>query len=251
MEARPAPNPDESANRYTHAAFGETDWWVISEAGRPNAATACVAREIFCQVYWRPVFSYVRRLGYGSEDAEDLTQSFFARVLEKNYVQRAAREKGKFRSFLLVMLKRFLADDLDRSHRQKRGGGNQRISLDSGDTAFRSHFEATDDGTPETAFDRSWASSFLSCTLGRLENEMADLGRKAHFQELKPLVSCEGEETYAVVAKRLQWTEANVKVSVLRLRRRLGELLREEIAKTAATPDEVEEEIRDLFSAFR
>jgi RNA polymerase sigma factor (sigma-70 family) len=231
--------------------FGETDWWVISKAGRPNTPGADAARDNLCQMYWWPVFFYVRRLGYCSEDAQDLTQAFFSCVLEKNYVRGAVPEKGKFRSFLLVMLKCFLADQRDRTHRQKRGGGNQVISLDSGDTAFRSRIEPADELTPEKAFERTWADSLLSYALDRLEEEMAATGKKADFQQLKPLVCCESEETHAVVARRLQWSEANVKVTVHRLRRRLGELLRAHIAKTAATPDEVEEEIRDLFSAFQ
>jgi RNA polymerase sigma-70 factor (ECF subfamily) len=234
-----------------NSSFGETNWWVIAKAGQPETTGADAARESLCEKYWRPIFVYLRRLGYGLEDAQDLTQSFFACVLQKNYLRSAAREKGRFRSFLLVMLKRFLVDQRDRTHREKRGGGKEVISLDSGDTTFRSRIEPTDQLTPEKAFERNRANSLLSQALDRLAAEMAATAKNNDFIELKPLVMCESQESYAAVAQRLHWTESHVKVSVHRLRRRLGDLLRSEIIKTASTPDDVEVEIRNLFAAFQ
>ena len=111
------------------ASFGDTDWWVVRKAGQPELPQADAARASLCRTYWHPVYWYVRRIGHGHEDAQDLTQEFFARLLERNYVQAAAAEKGKFRTYLLTMLKRFMADQWDRSHRQKRGGGPQRSRL--------------------------------------------------------------------------------------------------------------------------
>lgn len=249
MELRQDPF-DHVANIATGASFEETNWWVIKKAGQPTSSEADSARDSFCQLYWGPVFDYVRRSGYSLEDSQDLTQSFFAHVLDKNYIQSATREKGKFRSFLLTLLKRFLADDRDRTDCQKRGGGRKLISLDSGDTEFRSRIEPADELTPDKIFERTWTNGLLRYVLTRLREEMAAEGKEVDFEQLEPLVTSQSEHTYAEVGQRLLWTEANVKVTVHRLRRRLGELLRSEIAKTATTTKEVEEEIRDLFSAF-
>ncbi len=241
---------DASANGCHGASFNETSWWVVGQAARPETTAGEAARQSLCRAYWWPVFFYLRRLGYSQEDSEDLTQGFFARMLEKNYLRSASRKKGKFRSFLLVMLKRFLADERDWAERQKRGGGKQVISLDAGDAEFRSRLEPLDELTPEKAFERSWADSLLRAALADLEKEMAVLGKQGEFDELRRLVTCDGEDTCAGAAGRLQWTEANVRVHVHRLRRRLGDMLRAEIAETGATPTEIEEEVHDLISAF-
>ena len=248
MEVRPAFLAAGSGNDAT--SFGETNWWVISKAGQPESTGAAAARENLCRKYWRPIFSYLRRVGYGPEDSQDLTQSFFACMLEKNYLKTADREKGRFRSFLLVLLKRFLADQRDRTQRQKRGGGKEVISLDAGDTAFRSRLEPAEELTPEKAFGRSWARTLLQYALAHLELEMVAAGRQSEFDQLKPLVTCESQESYAGLAQKLHWSESNVKVTIHRLRRRLADLLRVEIAGTGATPAEVEAEIQDLFAAF-
>ena len=180
-----------------------------------------------------------------------MTQKFFARLLEKNYVQAPAAEKGKFRTYLLTMLKRFLADEWDRSHRQKRGGGTPAISIDAVGTEFFHRRELADETTPDKAFDRAWAESLLQQALERLEQESADAGKDKVFQELKPFVTCDSEATCAVTAERLGMTVSNLKVTVHRLRQRYRELLRAEIARTAATEAEVEEELRDLYAALR
>jgi RNA polymerase sigma-70 factor (ECF subfamily) len=190
-------------------------------------------------------------LGHDPEEARDLTQEFFARLLEKNYLQGAAREKGKFRSYLLMMLKRFLADQWDRARRQKRGGGMEMLSLDAQDTEYRGAPEPASEMTPDRLYERTWAISLLEQVGKRLEQECVESGKAKVYQELAPFLLGEGEETYAAVANKLQMSESNVKVTVHRLRQRSRELLRAEIAQTASTPEEIEEEIRDLFAALR
>lgn len=231
-------------------SFGETDWWVIGKAGQPKATGAEEARRVLCEAYWAPAFRYVRRLGYSPEDAEDITQSFFARMIEKNYVRAAASKKGRFRSFLLVMLKRFLADWRDRANCQKRGGRATTVSLDSGDTEFRSRNEPLDPLTPEKKLERFWASELLKGALQRLEQQLTASGNKQELQRLLPLVAFEGEESYAAVAQAIGWTEVNVKVCVHRMRRRLAELVKQELMIAGAAPREVEEEIQDQLLAF-
>src|SRR5437762_1313424 len=142
-------------------SFDHTNWFTVRQASAPASPQSDAARSSFCQTYWYPIYVYVRRQGRSPEDAQDLTQEFFARLFQKNYLQSADREKGKFRSFLLTMLKRFLADQWDRATRQKRGGGKQFVSLEAQDTEFRYKTEPADDETPETAFERRWAASLL------------------------------------------------------------------------------------------
>jgi len=232
------------------AWFEETNWWVVREAGQPGLPQADAARASLCQTYWYPIYCYVRRMGQGHEDAQDLTQAFFARLLEKNYVQAAAAEKGKFRSYLLMMLKRFLADQSDRAQRQKRGGGMAFIALDTEDTEFRYRQEPADELSPDKLFDRAWARSLLRRALERLEQEWRAAGKTASFQELKPHITCESDRSCAAVAQKLGMTVNHLKITVHRLRQRYGELLRQEIARTAATAEAVEEELRDLHAAL-
>jgi RNA polymerase sigma-70 factor (ECF subfamily) len=232
------------------AAFGDTDWWVVSQAGRPELPQADAARASLCRAYWHPVYWYARRLGHRHEDAQDLTQEFFTRFLKANYVQAAAREKGKFRTYLLMMLKRFLADEWDRTQRQKRGGGVPTISMDGGNTEFFRQHEPADSRTPDQLFDRVWAESLLQQALERLEQKYGAAGKKQVFQELKAHVTCEAETTCAATAQKLGVTVSNLKVTVHRLRQRYRELLRAEIARTAATEVEIEEELRDLYAAL-
>ena len=233
------------------ALFGDTDWWVVSKAGQPKLAQADAARASLCRAYWHPVYWYIRRTGYGHEDAQDLTQDFFARLLERNYMQAADRAKGRFRSYLLLLLKRFLADQWDRTQRQKRGGGVPAISMDGGHTEFFRRHEPADSRTPDQVFDHLWAESLLQQALQRLEQECVAAGKDHLFQELKAYVTGDTEATCAATALKLGMTVSNLKVTVHRLRERYRELLRAEIARTAATAEEVEEELRDLYAALR
>ncbi len=242
---------DPEFNEPEGGSFEHTNWFTVKEAGLPTSPANDAARTSIYQIYWHPIYCYIRRMGQGPEDSQDLAQEFFARLFEKNYLQSADREKGKFRSFLLVMLKRFLADQWDRANRQKRGGGKQFVSLDAQDTEMRYRNEPADGETPETAFERRWAASLLEQVLKRLEEENAKVGKSRVFEELKQFLTNEQESSCAEVARKLQITENNVKVTLHRLRERCRELLREEIARTATSTAQVEEEIQDLFAALR
>jgi RNA polymerase sigma-70 factor (ECF subfamily) len=201
-----------------------------------------------CRLYWYPLYAYVRRRGHGAQDAEDLTQEFFARVLAKDYLASVDRSKGKFRSFLLASLKHFLANEWDRSHAQKRGGGQVILPLDGASAETRYGLEPAHDVTPEKLFERQWAITVLEQVMVRLKREFV-AGEKADiFDVLKPfLAGDETSATYAQVAAKLGMTEGAVKVAVHRMRRRYRGLLREEIAQTVATPEEIADEIRCLL----
>jgi RNA polymerase sigma factor (sigma-70 family) len=233
------------------ASFDDTNWWTVREAGKPGMPQADAARTSLCRTYWYPIYCYIRGLGHSPEDAQDLTQEFFARLLKMNYLEAAAQEKGKFRSYLLMMLKRFLADQWDRTQRQKRGGGVATLSMDGGNTEFFARNEPADPRTPDKLFDRLWAESLLQQALERLEQECAVDGKKDLFEALKAHITCETETTCADSARKLGMTVSNLKVTVHRLRQRYRALLRAEIARTAATEAEVEEELRDLYAALR
>jgi len=232
------------------ASFEDTTWFTVKKAGSPESPETDAARATVSQTYWYPIYFYIRRIGYSPEDAQDLTQEFFARVWHKNYLRSADREKGKFRSFLLTMLKRFLSDEKDRTRAQKRGGGQETISLDAQDTEFRHRSEPADELTPEKTFEKRWAAALMAQVLNRLQQENTEAGKTEMFHELRPFLTGEDKIPCAEAAQKLGISESNVKVTVHRLRHRYGELLREEIRRTAATPEEVEEEIRDLFAAL-
>jgi len=225
-------------------AFAATRWTVVLTAGQRSSPQAGRALEELCRTYWYPLYAYVRRRGYESHEAEDLTQEFFARLLAKNYLANAAREKGKFRSFLLASLKHFLANEWDRAHAQKRGGGQTLVSLDA---ETRYQHESVDEASADKLLDRAWAVALLDQVLARLEAE----SDPKQFTALKPFLTVDKETIpYAEVAGALGTTEGAVKVVVHRLRKRYRVLLREEIAHTVASPAEIDEEIRHLFAAF-
>jgi RNA polymerase sigma factor (sigma-70 family) len=224
--------------------FAATRWTVVRAAGRDSSPQARRALEELCRTDWYPLYAYVRRRGYEAHEAEDLTQDFFARLLAKNYLADVEREKGKFRSFLLASLKHFLANEWDKAHAQKRGGGQAIVSLDA-ETRYRS--EPANELSADKLLDRQWAVALLDLVLARLEAETD----AKQFAALKSFLTAGKESTpYAEVAGTLGTTEGAVKVSVHRLRQRYRKLLREEIAHTVASPLDVDEEIRHLFAAF-
>jgi len=184
------------------------------------------------------------------EDAQDLTQEFFARLLEKNLVLSADREKGKFRSFLITLLKRFLADQWDREHCQKRGGHRRMVSLDSGDTEFRRRLEPVDESNPERICEQNWARSLVDEAFGELQREWTTNGMELTFEVMKSLVLGEGEMSYTGAARKLGLTETNVKVTVYRLRQRLREHLRAAIKKSGTPWMQVAEEFHDLYAVL-
>ncbi len=242
------PVPNDAPQR---AIFATTHWTVVLTAGHSDTAHARVALEKLCHTYWYPLYAYVRRRGYSPEDAQDLTQEFFTRLLKCNWLERADRQRGKFRSFLLASINHFLADEWDKARAQKRGGGVPPVplQLDAAETRFG--HEPADKYTPEQNFERRWALALLEEVLRRLAAEYEQEGRAELFAEVNPcLVGERAAQPYAEIAARLGISEGTVKSSVHRLRQRYRQLLREEIAHTVAGPAEVDEELRHLFAVL-
>ncbi len=220
-------------------------------AGHRGGPQAAVALEELCRTYWYPLYAYVRRHGHSREDAEDLTQGFFARLLEKNYLEGLSSDKGKFRAFLLVALKRFLANEWDRANRQKRGGGAPTLSLDWQDADLRYQFIPADHLSPDKLYDRAWALTVLERVIIRLRDENGAEGKSRLYEKLKPfLMLGKSDIPYAQAAAALEMSEGAVRVAVHRLRRRYRELLREEIAQTLSDPSQAEAELQALLSAL-
>lgn len=230
--------------------FATTHWSVVLAAGRAEPELAHQALSSLCQTYWYPLYAFARRRGFASHDAEDLTQSFFAHLLEKNALAAARRDRGKFRSYLLASLNHFMADEWDRAQAQKRGAGRV-VSLDTTLAEDRLRGEQVQAVDPEKAFHRNWAMTVLETVYARLRQQFEADGKQELFNALK--FSLTGERSrlpYADLAVRLQMSEAAVKVAVHRLRERYRALLRAEIAHTVASADEVEDELRFLMQAL-
>ena len=231
--------------------FRTTHWSVVLMAGRGNSGAAQEALTRLCGFYWYPLYAFVRRRGHNSHDAQDLTQDFFAHLLEKKILEAADQQKGRFRSFLLASVKNFLANEWDRNHTVKRGGKHSIISWDDQSGENRYLREPFHEVTPERLFEQSWALTVIQNALEQLRKEYADAGKSQLFEAIQAYLSeDEGAETYASMATRLKLTEAAVKMSVLRLRRHFRELLRAEIAQTVGDPGELDEEVRHLFTAL-
>jgi RNA polymerase sigma-70 factor (ECF subfamily) len=220
-------------------------------AGRSNTTQSRAALEQLCRNYWQPLYAYVRRTGHSREEAEDLTQEFFARLLAQNTVARADPVRGRFRSFLLASLKHFLANEWQRAQAQKRGGGALLLPLQFETAETRCAQPVAPGDTPDKAYDRQWALALLEVVLGRLRREYHDSGREELFGSLKEVLGgTRAEIPYRELGARLGLSEGAVKVAAHRLRQRYRELLREEIAHTVAGPEEVEEELKQLFAAL-
>lgn len=241
--------PSDSHAR--HGIFVTTHWSLVLSAQDKVSPRTAEALESLCRTYWYPLYAYARRTGHNPADAEDLTQGFFARLLERDYLKSAAREKGRFRTFLLTAFKRFLANQWDREHTLKRGGFVPTISIEQEVAESRFAGEPVDRLQPDTLFDRQWATALIECVMARLQEEYLTSGRAKLFEYLRGcLARDESALPYADIAARLSLTEAAVKMAVQRLRARYREILRAEIAHTVSSPEEVEEEIRHLFSTF-
>jgi len=231
--------------------FATTHWTVVLAAGNRSTPQSDLALEELCRTYWFPLYAYVRRRGHTKEDAEDLTQAFFACFLAKNYLEGLSAERGRFRAFLLASLKHFLANEWDKSRRQKRGGGEVPLSLDwqTADTQFQ--VASTAEPSPDKAFDREWALALLGKVIERLQKECEAEGKAKLFEQLKIFLTVgKGELSHAEAAKNLSMDETAVRVAIHRLRKRYRELLRDEIAQTLADAADVDEEMRALFGAF-
>ena len=228
--------------------FATTHWSIVVSAGGIRSPDASRSLAILCENYWFPLYAFVRRAGHSAEDAQDLTQEFFVRLLDKHFLAAADSTKGRFRTFLITAVKRFLANEYDRVRAQKRGGGQRIVSLEGLEARYRQ--EPADTLTPERIFEKQWALTLLDQVLARLQAEMITASKAALFDALKGHLTGSQAAGYAATAARLGMTEGAVKVAAHRLRQRYRELLREEIAQTVASPDEVDEEIRHLFTCL-
>jgi len=228
--------------------FATTNWSnVLAARGTSDDASRNALAEL-CESYWYPLYAFVRRIGYNSHDAQDVTQAFFARLLERDYLGQADRERGRFRSFLLASFKHFLAEQRRDARAQKRGGGKPILSLDFRGAESRYGFEPADNLTPEGAYERQWAMAVLNQALGRLEMEFERAGKGPLFARLKDcLTNPSSSMTFAETGAVLNMAEGTVKVAAHRLRRRYRELLKEEVARTIGDCGDIDDELRELF----
>jgi RNA polymerase sigma-70 factor (ECF subfamily) len=224
---------------------------LVIRAADSTDALSQQALERLCRTYWPAVYAFILRRGFPPEDAKDLTQGFFAQFLGKDWLKTADSSKGRFRTFLLTMVSRFLAHERERAGALKRGGGQAVFSLDAAEGEDRWVPEPITSGTPAEAFERRWAESLLNRVMERLQGEFESGGRAGRFEELKAFLTDErGETSYAEAAAKLSLSESAVKSSIHRLRARYGEMVREEIADTVDNPEEITAEIRHLVAVL-
>ena len=241
---------DTGSGEVSRPVFATTHWSVVQAVGAAQTTHARQALGQLCQSYWYPLYAYVRRRGWKPEDAEDLTQEFFARLLRKESLRHISKEGGHFRSFLLKSLNRFLTDEWRQAQALKRGGGKT-VSVDMTTAESRFQTESAGMSTPETSYERSWALALLGRTFNRLRGEYSRNGKGSLFEELKFCLTGERTEIpYAELAIRLKLSESNIKTLVHRLRKRYRELLRDEVGQTLSSAEDVEEELRALFRAL-
>jgi RNA polymerase sigma factor (sigma-70 family) len=244
-EDNPQPAPAASSR------FATTRWSIVLAAQDHASPQSQGALAALCTAYWYPLYVYVRRKGHDPHEAQDLTQEFFARLLEKDYLQVVDRQKGKFRSYLLVAFGHFLSNEYDRAAAQKRGGGRQTIAIDFHAAENRYGQEPAHALTAEKLFERRWVLTLLDGVLGRLREEWQDEGKARLFDALKMvLVGEKSAATYNEIGAELGMSEGAIKVAVHRLRSRYRELLREQIEQTVDDPARIDEEIRELFAAL-
>lgn len=231
-------------------AFPNTRWSVVLAAKQRSSTESAAALEAICRAYWYPLYAYVRRCGRSAHDAQDLTQGFFCRLLEKNWLDSADREKGKLRTFLIVALKNFMSKEWRRTSAQRRGGGQAHATFDT--TVAESRYAA--DGqtlAPDETFDRQWALTLLDLTVGRLQAEFTAVGNPESFDALKGcLMAGRGTIDYATTAKQLGVNEGAARVAVHRLRKRFREIYREEISQTLSENENLEAELQHLAAAL-
>jgi RNA polymerase sigma-70 factor (ECF subfamily) len=241
--------PDRQFEPPDPADFESTRWSLVVRAGNRQAQDADQALAWLCERYWYPLYAYVRRRNRDVHEAQDQTQAFFARLVEKNILASAAPERGRFRSFLLTALKNFLANEWDRTHAQKRGGARPPLSLDLATAESRLTLEPGHDLTPERVYERQWVLTLLQLVVTKLESEFAAAGKGRHFELLKGAISGDADHNvpYATAAAELDMSEPAVRQAARRLRQRYRELLRAEVAETVADPAEIDDEIRSLF----
>lgn len=231
--------------------FHTTRWSIVLAAGGDSQTDASShALEMLCQTYWYPLYAFIRHRTGNEHEAQDLTQAFFERLLEKQTLADADPDRGRFRAFLLTACNRFLANEWHKANAQKRGGGLQKLSLDFDAAATRYSIEPADSLTAEVLFEQQWAIALINSVLAQLRQEFADRGAENQFDQLKAFLTGAGSSGYAAVAEAMGTTEGATKVAVYRLRTRYREMIRSEIAQTVGSPDEVDDEIRRLFEVM-
>ena len=233
------------------AQFATTRWTMVVAAGQEDSPAARQALEFLCQRYWSPLYFYLRRQGHDRSRTEDFVQGFFTHLLEKRGLQSVKPRKYKFRSFLLASLKNFVADECRRARSERRGGGKCILPLEFEQAETCYSLEPADRLSADKLFDRSWATTVIARAMEMLSREYTNAGKGGLFEQLKSHIATDPETGfYRQSADRLDMSEGAIRVAVHRLRRRLGELIRGEIAETVTTAEQIEEEIRDLFAAF-
>ncbi len=232
--------------------FATTRWSVVLAVGDPSSSESRTALETLCQTYWYPLYAFVRRQGRPAVDAQDLVQGFFARLLDKEFLQTADQQRGRFRSFLLTLFKRFLSNERKYDEAEKRGGGQHVMSLDIESGEERFQMEPTDEWTPERLFERRWALTLLDHVLVQLGEDYRAKGKEELFDQLRVFLTANSTaRSYGEIAADLEMTEGAVKVAVHRLRQRYRNSLRYEIASTVESVDDVDDELNHLLNALR
>jgi RNA polymerase sigma factor (sigma-70 family) len=234
----------------TGAAFMTTDWSLVLSAQCISPA-ATEALERICRNYWRPLYAFARREGYSREEAQDLTQAFFARFLERRDLDAVRREKGRLRCYFLASLKNFLANERERATTIKRGEGRRPIPLDELTTHAGADLEPANHLSADRIFDRRWALTVLEQVFARLEEEYRATGKTQLFERFKNVLADEDRQSQAEVAREFAMNENAVKQAFHRFRQRYREILREEIAGTVAAPGDIEDELRYLIAVLR
>lgn len=228
--------------------FATTHWSIVLAAGDRDDAESDRAMEHLCRAYWPPLYAYARRREIDIHAAQDMTQAFFLRVLEKNDLAQADPERGRFRAFLITAFKHFLANEWEKARTLKRGGRHCTFSLDF--AAHDSVHPGSDESSPELLYERQWAITLLNRVMNRLQREMERDGKGRQFQTLKQFIAGSGESSYVEAAAELGTNEAAARMAASRMRGRYRDLLRDEIAQTVSTPEEIDDEVRHLFAVF-
>ena len=245
METTSQPGAKQGGN------FEETHWSLILAAGQQDSPRAHAALTKLCENYWYPLYAFIRRRGHDSESAKDLTQEFFSRLIEKEYVRVADPQRGRFRTFLLTCVERFLNGERQKQLTIKRGGQYTFVSVDEMQAEGWYEAEAAESLTPEKLYDRRWALTLLDDTYKQLSKEFAAAGKPGHFEALQAFLSGskEGGQSYDELGKQLGLSENAARQAAFRLRTRFGDLLRSRVAETVSGPKELEAEMSHLMAA--
>ncbi len=241
-----------SSSNHLAKQFATTHWSVVLAAGRESTSRAEQALAELCKAYWYPLYAFVRRQGYQAADAQDLIQEFFARLLQRGDLESADPLRGRFRSFLLIILKRFLSTEAEKARAKKRGGDKNILSLDFDDGESRYRLEPAHNNTAESNFERQWALTVLDNVLARVADEYRQAGKEAVYEGLKVhLTASPSAPHYAETGEELSMTAGAIKVAVHRMRKRYRELLKNEVRDTVDSAEDVADELAHLFEAVR